>query len=468
MSTTSQSSAPADLPGDVPGQSQRDRRRTIIAASAGNFAEWYDWGVYGVVATLLADQFFPEGEGALALVSVYAVFAISYLTRPLGTIVFGHIADTVGRKKALSMTIVITCTATALIGLIPTYATIGYAAPLLLLALRLIQSLGTGGEYSTAISFVYEHGPRGGKARAVGVLTAMTFVGFLVGSVLATGLSAALPEGVWESWGWRLLFWLALPMGGIGLYLRRRTEEGAEFQHLQELQERKSARRRSPVHEALRTSWRKILLFFAFLGTWAIISATLTSYLATFLKQNESITTTQAYGANTLASAMVVVFVLLFSPFADRLGLRRATIVGSLLVAVAVVPGFILAGSGLVGAYAGAALLGATKGVMAVPSLLAVSQIFPAGIRVTAGGLSYNLAQSVLGGTAPLVAVTLNQAFGSSLVFSSYLVFASLVTLVIMLVFGRTWIQDSESHSGDVGGAPSRPGATAGTGAVSA
>jgi MHS family proline/betaine transporter-like MFS transporter len=430
---------------------RRERRRTIIAASAGNFAEWYDWGVYGVVATLIARSFFPPGNEALALISAYAVFAISYVTRPFGTVIFGHIADTVGRTKALSLTIIITCVATAMIGLIPTYESIGVAAPLLLLGMRLIQSLGTGGEYSTAISFVYEHGPRGRKARSVGVLTAVTFVGLLTGSVLATALSALMPEEAWTTWGWRLLFMLSLPMGLIGLYLRRRTRDGAEFRELQEVQRRKASIAASPVLEALRTSGGRILLFVAFLGVWSIVSATLTSYLATFLKQNTALTETAAYAANTVGSAMVVVFVLLFSPVADRLGLRRATTVATVIVAVVTAPAFALAGAGVAGAFGGAFLLGAAKGVLAVPLLLAVSQIFPAGIRVSAGGLSYNISQSVLGGTAPLVAVTLNEAFGSSLAFSAYIVLAALVTLAIVLTVGQRWVNESAEHSGDAG-----------------
>jgi MHS family proline/betaine transporter-like MFS transporter len=428
-----------------------ERRRTVIASAAGNFAEWYDWGVYGVVATVIAKEFFPTGNATLALMSAYAVFAISYLTRPLGSALFGHIGDKIGRKRALSVTIVITCGATALIGFIPTYRTIGIAAPVLLLLMRLIQSFGTGGEYSTAISFVYEHGQRGRKATAVGVMTSMTFVGFIVGSLLATIFSAAFSQSAYETWGWRVLFWLALPMGLTGLYLRRKTEEGREFKELQRLREERQAAPRSPVLEALRTHWARILVFFAFLGTWAIISATMTSYLATFLKGNKALTGTEAYAANTTSSVAVVVFVLVFSPLADRVGLRWATIIGSLVVAVGVVPGFLLAGSNVAGAFAGATVLGMCKGVLAVPSLLAVSQIFPAHIRVSAGGLSYNLAQALLGGTAPLVAVWLNSISGTSLLFSSYLVFAALVTLVIMLMFGRRWITDSASHSGDVG-----------------
>jgi MHS family proline/betaine transporter-like MFS transporter len=441
--------------------SRAERRRTVIASSAGNFAEWYDWGVYGVVATIIAQQFFPSGDETLALLSAYGIFAVSYLTRPLGSAVFGHVADRLGRKRALSVTIVITCSATAAIAFLPTYSRIGLWAPLLLLVMRLIQSFGTGGEYSTAISFVYEHGAKGRKAAAVGVLTSMTFVGFIVGSLLATVLSAVMSEGAYQSWGWRALFLLALPMGAIGLYLRRKTEEGEEFQHLQEaLRRREEVRRaKSPVVDALRTHWRRILTFIAFLGTWAVVSATMTSYLATYLKSNDALSSTQAYAANTTCSVMIVVFVLAFSPVADKIGLRRAAIVGSLVVACGVVPGFMLAGSSLVGAFVGAALLGLCKGVMAVPSLLAVSQLFPARIRVSAGGMSYNLAQTLLGGTAPLVAVALNQASGTSLLFSSYLVLAALVTLTIALVFGKRWVAESAEHSGDVGAREPLPAA---------
>ncbi|WP_051899332.1 MFS transporter [Sciscionella sediminilitoris] len=446
MDTEARKPATEDIRG-----SRRERRRTVIAASAGNFAEWYDWGIYGVVATVIAQRFFPHGNAALAILGAYAVFAIAYLTRPLGTMIFGHIADSLGRKKALSVTIVFTCAATALIGFIPAYETIGVAAPLLLLLLRLIQSLGTGGEHATAIAFVYEHGPRGGKAKAVGVLNAMTLVGLLFGTLLATGISAILPPDAWTSWGWRTLFWLSLPMGLIGLYVRRHTEDGEEFQQLQRTRRPKATLRSSPVLEAIRTSWRKILLFVAFLGTWSIVSATVTSYLATFLKTNPALSQSAAYGANTTASATAVLFVLAFAPFVDRLGLRRATILACTVVAVVTVPGFILAGNGLAGAYLGAFLLGATKGMLAVPSLLAVSQIFPARIRVSAGGLSYNIAASALGGTAPLVAVGLNEALGSPLAFSSYIALAAVITIAIMLTAGRRWITASAQYSGDAG-----------------
>lgn len=435
--------------------SRQDRRRTIIAASAGNFVEWYDAGIYGIVAVVLAKQLFPSDvDPTIALLNTYAVFAISFLLRPLGGIVFGHIADKLSRRRALSVTIIMTSVATGLIGLIPTYGAIGWFAPALLLLLRLLQSMGTGGEYSTAISFVYEHGERGRKAVAVGRLTSLTFGGFLIGALFSTIVSAAVPGNAYETFGWRILFLIAIPMGLVGWYLRRRTEEGPEFQALQQVR-RATKARVMPLFEAIRRYWRRIIVFTFFMGSWSVFATLLTNYLPTFLHANPALSTTEANAANLLASVMVVVFVLLFSPVADRIGLRRAMIVASIVLIIGIVPGYAVAGSGLVGGFLGAAILGTCKGVLAVPALLAISQIFPAGIRVTAGGLSYNISASVLGGTAPVIAVWLNGVSHNSLLFSAYLVFYGILTLVITLVCAKRWIAESADHSGDAATNPS-------------
>jgi len=190
-------------------------------------------------------------------------------------------------------------------------------------------------------------------------------------------------------------------MGVVGLYLRRKTEEGPEFAALQRYRESTQAKV-TPIAEAFRAHWRRILLFTAFMGSWATFATLLTNYLPTFLKANRDLSATAANAANLFASVMVVALVLLFSPIADRIGLRRTMIIGPVVLIVLVIPGFALAGHGVIGGFLGAGILGACKGVLAVPMLLAVSQIFPPGVRVTAGGLGYNVAASVFGGTAPL------------------------------------------------------------------
>lgn len=431
--------------------SPRQRRRMITAAAAGNFVEWYDAGVYGIAATVIAEQMFPNSlNPTFALLNTYALFAISYILRPAGGLIFGNIADRVGRKHALTITIIMTSVATGLIGLTPGFGAIGWAAPAILLILRVVQSTGTGGEYSTAISFVYEHGPTGRKARSVGVMTSMTFVGFLVGAGLST-LLTLLPGDAYSTYGWRVLFLLALPFGMIGLYVRKRTEEGAEFKRLQ-IERNRNDVHATPVADTFRLYWKRVLSFTAFLGIWAVFSTMLTNYLPTFLKNNPDMSSTEANGANLVASAAIVVVIFLYAPLADRFGLRTTLIVSMVAAITLTIPGFSVASHGVIGGFIGAIILGGTKGLLAVPMLLSLSQLFPAKVRVTAGGLSYNLAQSIIGGTAPFVAVWLNSFSGKPTTFAIYVMFFAAVTLIITLICGRRWIAETAEISGDVGG----------------
>src|SRR3954452_15351992 len=254
----------------------RRRRRIILAASADNFAEWYDWGVYGVVATIVAKTFFPESSDVAALLNTYLIFAAGYIARPLGGVLFGRIADKHGRRRALSLTIVVTCLGTALMGMVTTYASIGLLAPVLLLVGRLAQSAGAGGEYASAISFVYEHSPLRRRARNVAVLLATTFVGIMVGSVLARVCAAVLSESAYESYGWRILFLLGLPLAAAGMYLRSRVEETPEVEEMA-AERRETRREASPLKDALRSQWGAILVFIAGTASYALISTTITA-----------------------------------------------------------------------------------------------------------------------------------------------------------------------------------------------
>lgn len=426
------------------------RRRAIVAAAAGNFVEWYDAGIYGIAATVLATQLFPKSVNpAVALLSTYAIFAISYLLRPFGGLVFGRMADKYGRKGALSITIVFTSIATGLIGLIPTYTAIGIAAPVILLLLRLVQSMGTGGEYVTAISFVYEHGARGHKATAVASMTSLTFLGFFVGAGLST-LFTLFPGDGYEVYGWRILFLVAIPFGLVGLYLRRRTVEGSEFQALQKERHSRGVDA-APISEAFGGHWTRMLAITVFMAIWAVYATMITNYLPTFLKANKSLTPTQANAANLVSSAAIIVFILALSPFADKIGLLKSILIGTGAVAVFTIPGFLIAANGTAGGFIGAAILGGCKGVLAIPLLLSVGQLFPPSIRATAGGFAYNIATSVIGGTAPFVAVWLNDVTGTEIAFSLYVIFFALVSFVIGATLARKWIAESAVHSGDVG-----------------
>jgi MHS family proline/betaine transporter-like MFS transporter len=411
----------------------RKRRRIILAASAGNFAEWYDWGVYGVVATIVAKQFFPESNDVAALLNTYLIFAAGYIARPLGGVLFGRIADKHGRRRALSMTIVVTCLGTALMGMVPTYASIGLLAPVLLLVGRLAQSAGAGGEYASAISFVYEHSPLGRRARNVAVLLATTFVGIMVGSVLARVLAAVMSENAYETYGWRILFLLGLPLAAFGFYLRSRVEETPEFRDIA-AERRETKREATPVRDALRRHWAPILLFIVCTASYALLSTTITAYLTTFLIDTNGLSTTAAQNITIASNVVVIAATLAAGPLCDRIGLRRTLTYAGVTVAVLAIPSLGLAAQGTAGGLAGSALIGGCKGLLAVPALLAISAIFPPAVRVTAGGLAYNVTQAVFGGTGPAIGVWLNHQAGAPYGFAAYLSALALVTAVVAYV----------------------------------
>ncbi|MQA04043.1 MAG: MFS transporter [Streptosporangiales bacterium] len=417
----------------------RSRRRIIVAASAGNFAEWYDWGVYGVVATIIATTFFPEGDPVVALLNTYAVFALGYLSRPFGGVVFGWMADKLGRRRALSFTIILTCAGTASMGVLPTYAQAGLLAPILLLVGRLAQSMGAGGEYASAISFVFEHSPASHKARNVGMLVASTFVGIMSGSVMARLYSFVLGEDAYTAYGWRFLFLLAVPLAVFGFYLRRRVEETPEFEQIAAAR-RAAKHKKSPLVETLRWHWPRVVVFIVCAASYALISTTITSYLTTFLISVGHLGNTEAFNVTIVSNVFVIAAALATGVLCDRIGLRKTMTIAGVVVAVLAVPGLAVAAQGLVGGFVGGMAIGACKGLLALPVLLAVSQLFPGAIRVTAGALAYNVVQAVFGGTGPIVGVWLNDSTGGPDGLGIYLAALAVVTAVFSYL-ARRWFE---------------------------
>ncbi|WP_326834354.1 MFS transporter [Amycolatopsis rhabdoformis] len=417
------------------------RRRIIIAASAGNFAEWYDWGVYGVVATIIAAKFFPGHDPAVALLNTYAVFALGYIARPIGGIFFGWIGDKYGRRRALSISILFTCFGTALMGVLPTYAQIGFLAPVLLLVCRLAQSMGAGGEYASAISFVFEHSPAARRARNVSTLIATTFIGILCGSLLARVFSSVLTKDEYQTFGWRILFLVGLPLAAFGVYLRSKVEESPEFELLAKARA-KAKEAATPLRDALRLHWVPIVIFIVCTASYALLSTTITSFLTTFLINVGKLDSTEAYNATIVSNVLVIAGTLVMGPVADKIGLRRSLSLCGLVVAILAVPSLALAAGGGVGAFTGGAFIGACKGLLALPALLAISQIFPTAVRVTAGALAYNVAQAVFGGTGPIIGVWLNDVTGGPYGLGVYLAALGLVTAVVAFFARRTFDHD--------------------------
>ena len=228
----------------------RGARKAVTAGVVGNFVEWYEYGVYGYLAYIISQLFFPEGDPAAALLGTYAVFAISFFVRPLGGVLFGRWGDKVGRRTVLAFAILLMSGATFLIGVLPTYATIGFAAPVLLLILRLTQGLAAGGEYVGAVAFVVEYGPSDKRALYASWISVSVFGGLLAGVGIATLLTSTLGDEAMLAGWWRLPFLIALVLGLIGLYLRVKVEETPEFRNLAA---REGEIESAPLTEALKT-----------------------------------------------------------------------------------------------------------------------------------------------------------------------------------------------------------------------
>jgi MFS transporter, MHS family, proline/betaine transporter len=232
-----------------------DVRKAVTGASIGNAVEWFDFAIYGFLATFIAANFFPSGNETAALLNTFAIFAAAFFMRPLGGFVFEPLGDRIGRQRVLALVILLMAAATVAIGLLPTYATIGVAAPLLLLFLRCLQGFSAGGEYGGGAVYLAEFASEKHRGLTVTFMVWSGVLGFLLGSVTVTLLQALLPADAMESYGWRIPFLIAGPLGLVGLYIRLRLDDTPQFAELSKAEQVA----KSPLREAITTAWRPIL-----------------------------------------------------------------------------------------------------------------------------------------------------------------------------------------------------------------
>ncbi|WP_246822375.1 MFS transporter [Corynebacterium sp. HMSC068G04] len=214
--------------------SPQELRRNTIAGAIGVLVHWFDWAVYAYLATTISHVFFPSDNETASLLSVFAVFAVAFFVRPLGSVIFGHIGDTVGRKKTLSFVIITMAVGTLMIGLIPSHETIGIWAPILLIVARVIQGIAAGGEFGSAASFLSEYSPREKRGFGTSWIEFGSVMGFLLASIVVAGMHLTLSDEAIMAWGWRVPFLLTVPLAAVGLWIRLKIEDTPEFQTLQE------------------------------------------------------------------------------------------------------------------------------------------------------------------------------------------------------------------------------------------
>lgn len=408
--------------------------RAVGASALGNAVEWFDYGIYAYGVTYISAALFP-GDTEEAVLFALATFAISFLVRPLGGLFWGPLGDRIGRKSVLAMTILLMAAATFFVGLIPSYDSIGFWAPALLVALRMLQGFSTGGEYGGAATFMAEYAPDDRRGFYGSFLEFGTLAGFSFGAALMLGYSIHLGDQAMHDWGWRIPFLIAGPIGLVGMYVRSKLEDTPIFLEQMEAAERRPA----PGMMALaRQHWRPLLVVSGLVVALNVVNYTLLSYMPTYLQRRIGLSNEEAL----VVPIIGMLFMMLFLPFAgalsDRIGRRpmwRWSLIGLL---VFVVPLYMLIGTGFAGAIAGFMLLG----LLYVPQLATISATFPAmfptAVRFAGFAIAYNISTSIFGGTAPIVGSGLISLTGDPLMPAYYMMLACLVGLVALRFMPET------------------------------
>ena len=407
--------------------SQNQLRRVILASFIGTTIEWYDFFLYGTAAALVFNRlFFPTLDPLAGTLSAYGTFAVGFVARPLGGIIFGHFGDRVGRKTVLVWSLVIMGVATALIGLIPTYDRIGVWSPVFLVILRFMQGIGVGGEWGGAVLLAVEHS--GGARR--GFHGSWPQMGVPAGLLLSTGVfalvSSRLSEADFLSWGWRVPFLVSVALIGVGLFIRLRIFETPVFAKLKE-EKRES---RAPLLDVFRDHPREVLIGMGMRFAQNVIFYLYTVFVLSYGEKTLGYPRSELLRALSLVSLVGLVSIPLWSHLSDRLGRRPVYLSGALISLLLAFPFFWLMGRGT--GYAALAMILAVNvghDMMYGPMAAYFSELFGTRVRYSGASIIYQLTSVFSGGLAPFIATLLLAKHGASAV-AAYAAASCLITIV--------------------------------------
>src|SRR3954468_12986995 len=409
------------------GLRRKQVRRALFASTVGTAIEWYDFFLYGTAAALVFPKlFFPGSSPYAGVLLSFATYAVGFAARPVGAAIFGHWGDRIGRKATLISTLMLMGVASVLIGIMPTYDSIGVWAPTLLVVLRILQGIGVGGEWGGSVTLSMEWG----NPRRRGFIASLPQTGVPIGLLLSTGavtLCSHLTGDGFETWGWRLPFLASIVLVGIGLWVRLGVLESPLF--AREV-ENKSVEKR-PIVEVIKRNPREIVLSALLRMSEQMPFYIFTVFVLEYSTEDLGFEKTFATNAVMVAAALALFFVPFFGHLSDKVGRKRMYITGAVLTACWAIPYFALLNtkdSTIV--FVAIALSLIPHNMQYGPQAALIAETFPTRLRYSGAGIGYQLASVVAGGPAPLIAVWMLHTFNSTLPIALYIIFGAVVTVI--------------------------------------
>ncbi|PHP85803.1 MFS transporter [Burkholderia sp. AU18528] len=446
-----QSTLQADVPASAATALSRSQtRRAVLASVIGNGLEWFDFLIYGYFAKIIAQVFFPVGNGLVSITLTLATFAVGFVVRPLGGIVIGACADRYGRRKTLSLLILLMAASTLMMGLTPSYAAIGMAAPLVVILARILQGLSVGGEFATAAAMLTEYAPPGRKMFFGSFQMTSQAVALLLSSLCSFLLTTHLSHQSLVTWGWRVPFLLGALVGPVGFYIRHKVGESPEFV---QLRERLGHAPRQSLRTFIRERGDAALCAMGVIIVGAATNYLWHSYMPLYVEHQLHLPLRNALFGTAISGLIGIVGYPLAGMLADRLGAYRLFFPVTIVWVCAAYPLFawVLAAPSPERVFSAQIIATVVLSVMsgAHPGML--TQLFPTAMRSTGVALSYNVAVTLFGGLAPLTVSTLIDVTGSRIVPAWYLVFAGIVSLLLVgfTASGRRLRREPDLWPGD-------------------
>lgn len=423
-----------------PNLSRADIRKRQAAVAIGNFMEWFDFAIYGYFAAIIGAEFFPTGNPTTQMLSSLAVFAVGFISRPLGAVVLGPVGDRYGSKTVLVITVMGMGITTALMGLTPGYAAIGIAAPVILVVLRFVQGMMVGGEWPAAAAYLGESAPPKKRGLHASLITTTAGFAFLAGTGAALAINVSMSAESAATWGWRIPFLASLVMAVVAMYIRRKLDDTPVYKEV--------VRRREENEQQVvpgKVKAKAFVLTLAFSGLFGMGLYYFITYAINYMSGAVGMPRSEALTICMISILVMALACPLVGVLSDKIGRRPVLLTGAVGFTVLSIPIFWAMSTGVFAlALLGALVLGLLVSIAGTMNAVLLVEVFPASIRSTGAGLGHNVASALIAGPGPLVAASLLAATGNLVSPAYYLGAVSLVLLVVI------WVMLPETRKSDV------------------